>query len=212
MPQLHGSHPAEESLERYIMGALSEQETDNVEDHLLVCEHCRQQLLEAEAFVPIAREAARQLEAERLAAKPPSSFWGSLFDGISLRSAGAFAAAAAVVLVAFLAWRPGQPDAPRQWQTVTLETWRGETAGSVATAGFALSLQLNVLGLPESDLLAEIVDTSGSVVATSRTRPSGGWVEVKHSPGLPAGGYWVRLSAAGTPLREYALIVKRSSD
>jgi anti-sigma factor RsiW len=33
-------HPTEEAIERYLFGALSEQESEQLEEHLLICHSC----------------------------------------------------------------------------------------------------------------------------------------------------------------------------
>jgi len=53
------SHPAEDVLEQYAMGSLSEAEVVPVEEHLLVCQDCRQRLEFLDDFVGSIRSAAR---------------------------------------------------------------------------------------------------------------------------------------------------------
>ena len=55
-------HLAEDTLEMYSMGRLSETEIDNVEDHLLICPVCQDRLTETDQFVHAIRSAARKLE------------------------------------------------------------------------------------------------------------------------------------------------------
>lgn len=213
MPHSLGLHPAEESLERYAMGFSSDDTVASLEEHLLICEHCQGRLDAAHAYVAIAREATRQLEEARISAPPRNAWLQSIARWFSMRPSGALLAACAVLLAVFVGFRPGQAPAPKDWQTVTLEAWRGgEAERSIAEAGYSLSLRLSAQGLPEADLLAEIVDTAGTVVANATARPASGWVMVRHSAGLPAGGYWVRLSQGNKPLREYALVVKSSGN
>jgi len=55
MPQ---NHIAEDVLERYVMAKLSEAEVIPVEEHLLVCERCRQRAEGLDEFVDAIRSAA----------------------------------------------------------------------------------------------------------------------------------------------------------
>jgi anti-sigma factor ChrR (cupin superfamily) len=38
--ELIDQHPTEEVIERYLFGALSEQDSDQLEEHLLICNSC----------------------------------------------------------------------------------------------------------------------------------------------------------------------------
>src|SRR5450755_1617876 len=53
----HDHHPDEDYLERYVMKTCSEQETERIEGHLLVCEQCRTRLYEAEEWVVLMKTA-----------------------------------------------------------------------------------------------------------------------------------------------------------
>ena len=77
-------HIAEDALELYVMGRLSEPETEPVEEHLLVCHHCQDLLEETEEFVKAIRVAARELENEpeaqpqvQLRSEPKAESWWS---------------------------------------------------------------------------------------------------------------------------------------
>jgi hypothetical protein len=56
-----GGHPGEEPLEGYALGQLSGPDLEQVEDHLLVCEFCRERLQKLENTIGLIRDAARQL-------------------------------------------------------------------------------------------------------------------------------------------------------
>jgi hypothetical protein len=51
------SHQADDQLELYALGRLTEPEQAALEEHLLICEACRQRLEEAEAFAKAMRRA-----------------------------------------------------------------------------------------------------------------------------------------------------------
>ena len=54
-------HPTDALLEQYAIGKLDEPDLGFVEEHLLVCEQCRDRLTEQDDFVRATRAAARQL-------------------------------------------------------------------------------------------------------------------------------------------------------
>jgi hypothetical protein len=58
------SHTDAETLEQLILGHLSEDNRDRVEDHLLVCEACRQSLDRADVEVMLLKAALRELLSE----------------------------------------------------------------------------------------------------------------------------------------------------
>jgi anti-sigma factor ChrR (cupin superfamily) len=51
------SHQTAEQLERYALGRLAEPEQAVIEEHLLICEACRQRLDEVEAYAKAMRRA-----------------------------------------------------------------------------------------------------------------------------------------------------------
>ena len=68
-------HLDEETAEWFSMGTLSGKVTAQVEEHLLICERCRQILAASDAYVAAMRLAAEKLrQAER---KPKSKAGGS---------------------------------------------------------------------------------------------------------------------------------------
>ena len=56
-----GAHVDGETLEKYSMGSVTAKTSVRVEEHLLICEQCRQTLTEAEAYVAAMRQAAKTL-------------------------------------------------------------------------------------------------------------------------------------------------------
>jgi anti-sigma factor RsiW len=55
---------AEETIEAYVMGTLPESEQDALEEHLLICAHCRALVEEADGYVRAMKEAARRISAQ----------------------------------------------------------------------------------------------------------------------------------------------------
>lgn len=54
-------HIDEESLERYAMGRSVESESEPIEEHLLICGPCRDELSDLDCFIPAVRDALRKL-------------------------------------------------------------------------------------------------------------------------------------------------------
>jgi anti-sigma factor RsiW len=54
-------HLGGEDAEKYSLGEMSEQELARCEEHLLICDPCRRQVEESDAYVAAMREAAGQL-------------------------------------------------------------------------------------------------------------------------------------------------------
>ena len=57
---MNSDHIDAETLERYALGHLAEAELGRVEEHLLLCQECRNWLIVAEKYVRTMREALRR--------------------------------------------------------------------------------------------------------------------------------------------------------
>lgn len=56
-------HIDEESLEQYAMGRSLESESEPIEEHLLICGPCRDELSDLDCFIPAVRDALRKFAA-----------------------------------------------------------------------------------------------------------------------------------------------------
>jgi len=91
------SHASDETLEGYAMGSLGEPVLAELEEHLLVCPHCQEQLKEFDSYVAAMRNAAAGLELKDESRK---EFWTRVSGALTLRRIGwAMAIAALLVLV-----------------------------------------------------------------------------------------------------------------
>lgn len=183
----------EEIIERYSLRLMSEEESAEFEQHLLVCEACQTKLDETDTFVASVRAAATRIE------EPARSRWAIPAWGW----AGALALAGISVMVVTPVYR--QMFSPAM--VIALEATRGE-ATPQAPAGTSISLRPDVAGLAQQDSYpVELVNASGTTVWTGKTTGS------QPSANIPAqkeGVYYVRLySAQHQLLREYALRVTR---
>jgi hypothetical protein len=190
------SHPAEEAIESYSRNSLPEEEVARLEEHLLVCEFCRDRISQADAYVSAIRAAARRLPAE--VPRPRRRI---------LKFAAAMAAAMSLVLVAWVGVRTGRVSAPLPAMAVDLAANRGAIEAH-APAGRPLLLRLDLEGLPDHGgaFPVEIVNAAGGKVWRGRA-PAGSPAHVSVA-GLVAGIYFVRVSTgSGELLREYGLEV-----
>jgi hypothetical protein len=206
-------HAQGEDLERYSIGTLSGPQEEALEEHLLICPACQDQLAEIDAYVRTVRDAASRLRSEtafsRLGTR--SGFWGFFLQP------GLAYGAIAVLCLSLAVWvslsRPSASSPGFPPVAVLLQAVRGPGAAIDASApgGRALLLQADLSGLqPQALWELEVVDARGARVHRSAGGPTEGRLEVPLTTGLPAGQYWVRLYAPGSgsgPLREYALRV-----
>jgi hypothetical protein len=202
MPRIAGHLQAEE-LELYCLGGLTEVRCARLEEHLLLCEICRDRLTETESYVEVMRQASRQWSAEHVEAPAAAVIairpWRESWPG---RLAPMLVAALLVVCAAVWFGRHSRVPAPPF--AIELTAVRGAAPGP-APAGYPLLLELDLTGLSEGRPFAgEVVDASGRRVAEF---PVGAPALLK---ALAPGGYFVRIyKSSGELLREYALTVKR---
>ena len=202
MPRIAGHLQAEE-LELYCLGGLTEVRCARLEEHLLLCEICRDRLTETESYVAVMRQASRQWSAEQVEARAAAVIairpWRESWPG---RLAPMLVAALLVVCAAVWFGRHSRVPAPPF--AIELTAVRGAAPGP-APAGYPLLLELDLTGLSEGRPFAgEVVDASGRRVAEF---PVGAPALLK---ALAPGGYFVRIyKSSGELLREYALTVTR---
>ncbi len=207
MGPILGPHLLEPELEAYSMGTLSEDRMDEFEEHLLVCDGCQDRLLEMDSFVNSMRSVSPKVRA----AKRP--FWAVAADLFKWPRAAVFVPVAATVMVhVLLLPRVAAPPERAQMAALTLHASRGMQgpAAAQAPAGKPLSLtvELTELAAFPSYRLA-IVGSMGAPVWESEAFPESRKLTVAMTNGLPAGQYYVRLSApSGELLREFSLAVK----
>ncbi|MFN7922496.1 MAG: zf-HC2 domain-containing protein [Bryobacteraceae bacterium] len=202
MSTVHGAHLDEDMVESYALGKLSEPEESLVEEHLLVCESCRQQVELEDDFVRAFRMADTRLRSAE--ATRPSSWVGRLLRFRPLHLSAAFAVCCMLIVL----YRPSTPDAD-----VSLVATRGafDSIQTVA-AGANLTLTLDARGLPQAgSVVAELAGPDGAVLWTSTERMIGDQVTIRPAAKLASGVYWVRLYTADssrTLLREFGLRAK----
>jgi hypothetical protein len=189
------NHPDEFQLEGYSLGRLPKPEVLSLEEHLLICDVCRQRLSESEDYVRSMQHASARSRTE-----PRGIQWISGFPRLIP------ALAAALVLLGIgVTWQMSQKVtlAP---VSVRLEATRGGGQVAQVPAGRPLLLRPGLDGLPSlPEYHLEMVDRTGKRVWQTNFAPPAGVV----APGQEPGIYFVRLySLPGVLLREYVMEIK----
>jgi hypothetical protein len=203
-----GAHADEETLEKYAMGSLPDAQLAVLEEHLLVCLGCQEQLQELDHFVAAMRRVAPRLQSR--AENPGYRLWSSLFP-FPLTPRLAFAGAVAVLVLVLLAGRPWQPGGSPQPALVLLSVERGaEAASGAAPANRPLQMQAGISEFPQHRQFGlELVDSTGNKIFAGEATVREGQAGLTTPRGLPAGAYFVRLySSSHKLLREFAVTVR----
>ena len=202
------THSTEESLELYALGRLAEEKAESLEQHILICEECRNRLDSADTFVRAMRSGAVRLRRED--AKKKSASAGAMFSWLKMPTAvWGTAALASCAVVAIYSTQLSQRTIGGAPITATLVAQRGEAM--TMPAHHILNLTLDASGLqlgPRNHV--ELVDASGTVIQNEMVPEVGNALHTATRFGLSSGTYYVRVYAPGSsePAREYALAVK----
>lgn len=193
-------HESDERLELYALDRLSDSDTIQIEEHLMICEPCRDKLDEAAAFAFCAREELKK--APRVASEG-SSGWLGWLSGAWLKPSFALGGAMALILTAGILWHSGgsrmAPVASLQ-----LTAMRGDELKSVVAAQ-ELDLTLDDAPSGNGTLNVELVDRTGNPVWRGESRAQGTTVRARIRKTLPSGEYFARLyDAPGHLVHEYA--------
>jgi len=208
-------HASEEVLEEYAFGRLSGDRLDAVDDHLLVCESCQDELKTTEAYIRLVRVATL---------RPRRRSWRAVVSslGSSVRAAfpartgtqtawmGVGALALACVLGSISLSNRFSPPAA----TAPLQSYRGGEvltgAMNQAPASRALDFTIRAEDVPAAPAYGvEVVTEAGRRVWTGSAQVNGGEVKAHLDRGLVAGSYWVRLYGERSQLlSEFGLRVK----
>jgi hypothetical protein len=190
-------HMDAEVLERFAEGRAADDEAARVEEHLLLCDLCRQKLAQFDSFVASMRTAAAGLRAE----PPPRRAWWTPARLIPALAGLALLALGATLISKFNV----VPQAP---VAIGLTATRGAGIEAHVPVGRALALTPDLTALPDAPAYRlEVVDEKGSVTWQGRYAPGKGAAAV---PGQRAGTHFVRIyTLSGELLREYGLEVNR---
>ena len=208
--ELH-AHPPEEVLERYVMHRMSDEETDRVEDHLLICGKCRDAVDESERWVALMKEALPAGPEEP--AGTSTRWWQSLAGSVTkehrwYQSVGAPVLAGALALfLAVWAALPLLRDQARSpvVSEVSLSAVRGNELQQDVVAGKQLQLQFTDIEGAAPGGRVTIVTAAGQEVWTGAILPQNRVLV----PGLRPGTYWVRVfTGQGEQIKEYGLLAR----
>jgi hypothetical protein len=202
-------HESDERLELYALDRLSGSDITQIEEHLMICDLCRDKLEEAATFAICAREELMKGPARtglslsgwsgRLKGEWLSGGW--IKPGMAL--GGALAAAFTVVV----ALHEGRPRlAPVA--ALELTAMRGDDVKSVA-AGEELDLTFDDAPSGNGTLKVELVDRTGTSVWRGEPRAQGTAVSARIQKALPSGEYFARLyESPGHLVHEYAFRIR----
>jgi len=199
-------HVGEERLEAYARHSLTEEESAEIEEHLLFCSTCLDQLEAVERYGRAMRGAAARIMQEESRApdktrardrawfRTPAPIW-----------AGVFAMGVLILMVGLnLQERPGAPI------DVELQAVRGTSTGE-ALSGHPLNLRMDARGVPQvPNWQIQIVDENGSLMWSGLGTSSVDMIRARVEKTLPPGVYFVRLiKNASDTVREYQLVLNK---
>ena len=196
-----GRHASDELLEQYSMGGLDERTSQDLEEHLLVCAGCQDNLALADAYRKSMCRAALEL---RQQTRHPAKGW---FGGLARLPKPVWATAALALVVAVGIRWPSIHGSPAQPVVVLLQSNRGgqSSLNSSTPPARPITLMLDLTDLaPLPQYRLEVVDAAGHPVFGSSAAPRNNKLCATIAKGLPAGMYYVRVYGQEL-LREYAL-------
>ena len=206
-----GPHASDEVLEQYSMGSLDVRESQALEEHLLICADCQDNLAFTDAYRKSVRSAALELRRQGSAqATPHGKKWFRGLVGLPKPVWILGMTALALLVAAGRQW-PSIHHSAAQPALVILESNRGAesplNSSTPAAKPFTLVLDLTALP-PFPQYRLEIVDAAGRAVVGSTAAPANNELRATVAKGLPAGMYYVRVYAPGPELlREYGFPV-----
>lgn len=195
-------HESDERLELYALNRLSDSDVIRIEEHLLVCELCRDRLDENANFAFAIREELKNNPSVRV----PKDWFSWLKFGF--RPQLALAGALALALLALIVFRAGRaPVAPVA--ALQLTAMRGTEVQAVTPSQ---KLEVTFADAPAGTgaLTVEVVDAGGAPVWQGTAQAGNGAAGVEIPKELAQGEYYARLSdSQGHLLHEYAFRVKK---
>lgn len=215
-------HPDEDVMEEYAFGRLNNASGAVLEEHLLICPHCRTTLAETDEFIRLMKYGTSRQTAVR-----PILIWrpslaactapaAKAVQPIAVRqlqtwyrplqvSSGILAACAAVFMLtqSLGLLRPPTPV------SLALVSYRGPLTIE-APAGRPLDLSISAADVPPSpEYRVEVVNATGRLIWSDAASIGGGKLSAHVPKSLRAGQYWVRLYGRSSELlAEYGLRVK----
>ena len=195
-------HGTEEQLELYALGRLPEAETNALEEHLLVCDSCRQRLDGTGDFALGMRDAGAPAVNPPAGAQAASRDWSAFFRRLAVSMALALALVLLVIGILSTGRAKLAPIASLELTAVR---------GAMVEAAPASSYSIHLKDAPSDGgpFKVEVVNAAGETIwsGLAESGPSGTVVTLAQS--LKQGDYFVRLNTAdGKALREYGFRVR----
>jgi hypothetical protein len=194
-------HMDEEEIERYSMGAISEEASVLLDEHLLVCEFCQKRVTESDHYVSTMHHASVQKRREDREQENHRRFLP--------HPVATLASIALTMLLVVVGLRLANRGNVAPAFALNLVATRGNGIEAKAPAGRALTLQLDLAGLPAaSPFRLQMVDRLGKQVWQGNviSQDSKAAASV---PQMADGVYFVRVfMPSGELLREYGLEVE----
>ena len=201
-------HESDERLELYALDRLSDSDVIRIEEHLLICDSCRDRLDDAANFaVPLRDELRKNPVPHRSRQSSGVMDWLRGQFQTWAKPQFALTGALAMVLIGVAIFRPGNsPLVPLA--TLQLTAMRGADVKSVGPAR-ELDLTFGDAPVTGGALNVEIVDAGGGPVWQGASRPEAGGIHARIAKALPPGDYFARLyDSPGHLVHEYAFRVK----
>lgn len=188
-------HPSQELLEEYVLHRLTEARVAQIEEHLLICEVCRESVRELDVFVSTMKAAAAAPATSQMRHLATSSRMG--------------ASALALLFLALVVFWTRPMDSPKPAEVI-LSSIRGVESGAVVSAGRPLRLHIDAPDLVGGKTYrVAVVDAAGRSVWTGRGTIDGAKISAEISKPLMSGVYWVRLyDTEDRQVREFGMSVK----
>ncbi len=189
-----GKHADDDLLESFSLKTLAEEDAAPLEEHLLVCDMCRQRLSETDGYVSAMRTAAARQRAAGTSRRPARY--------------AVLAAAACLLLMAGVEWqmrtRSGTPV------EIALSAVRGPEQVLRLPPGRPIRMKLDLDGVAAApEYWVEVVNAAGVRKWKGELKASSQGAELLMPDRLGAGDYFVRLySTTGELLREYNLRIE----
>jgi predicted anti-sigma-YlaC factor YlaD len=197
-------HESDERLELYALGRLSDSDLIGIEEHLLVCDHCRDRLDETADIAFAFREDLRSNPVLYGAGRAGWFQWLGI-EWLRLKPQFAVAAVLAVAMLVVFVVRSGNTQLA-QVATLQLTAMRGAGIQTVPPAR-ELDLTLSDAG---AALSVEVVDGNGAAVWAGTPEIVAGTARVKIVKALSPGDYFTRVyDAPDHMLHEYGFSVEK---
>jgi len=186
-------------IESYSMGTVPAEAVDSIDEHLLICEYCRDRVARSDEYVRSMQTAAARI-------RDREKGWSGWIPRLPIPLLGVLTAGVVIAAVVGARWLNRLPVATA---AISLTATRGSELSPTAPSQRLLQLSLDTAGVSAGpSFVVEVVDSVGKRIWQGDVHVDGATVAATVPP-LSPGLYFVRLySPAQNLLREYGLNVK----